>query len=56
MTHLPINPQFHLQFDTISEPSTDGDDVSSLENCVQKSKKKRMSENKMKSSLCRNFS
>ena len=46
----------HVGFDAVSEASTDGDDNQPLETYSAETKKKNIVKNKMKSSLCRNYS
>lgn len=56
MTQIAFSFQNPIYFDVVSEPSTEGDDIPTYDTCPQPLKKKNIAKNKMKSSLCKNFS
>ena len=56
MSDLLLPAYNYSHFDAVSEASTDGDDQPVTLNCGMASKKKNIAKNKMKSSLCKNFS
>lgn len=51
-----LHPNEPAHYDAVSEASTDGDDNQPLDSCHSQTRKKNIVKNKMKSSLCRNFS
>lgn len=56
MSDLLLQPYTQTQYDAVSEASTDGDDQLMSVPCGMASKRKNIANNKIKSSLCKNFS